>query len=424
MHQMTTPTGKVNFCCVSDKTHVVNDEGRPLNLGTDSFASAWNTKYMKNIRQRMIEGKPITGCETCYSQEQIGKRSYRQTHNEEWLNRLGKKEFESRVTDSIKNDFRVDKLPVYLDLRLGNLCNLKCRMCNPYNSIMIEKEWIELDKENNGAHSELWKKYGMVNGSVDKWYESDNFWNDIEKYIPHLQKVYMTGGEPTLIEANYRFLDKCREMGCAEKIELFFNLNFTTMKDRFIEQLKYFKWTSINASVDGFAEDNEYIRGNSKWEVTSKNIEKLLESSSGNIGLGFSPVIQIYNILSLDKLLDYVETLILRYDKDILIDFLFCFYPDFLDFVHLPKSIKLEAKDRLLVWKLRSKTLDRKTHNSFFLQNSIQSLINRLDQTLDMDDKEKLNDFFIYTETLDKKRNQSFAKSFPKLREMLNENGY
>lgn len=425
MHQMTTPTGKVNFCCISFKTQVIDDSGKPVSLSTDSFEQAWNTRYMRDIRKNMLEGLPVKGCETCYNQEKIGKKSYRQTHNEEWLNRLGKDDYRSRVENSQKNNYFVDKPPVYLDLRLGNLCNLKCRMCNPYNSIMIEKEWRELDAESNNAYSQFWQKNGgMENGSVDKWYESDNFWNDVEKYIPHLKKVYMTGGEPTLIEANYRFLDKCRELNYSKNIELFFNLNFTTMKDRFIEQLKSFKWTSINASLDGFAEDNEYIRGNSNWAITSKNIEKLLAASGSNLALGFSPVIQIYNILSITRLLDYVEDLMLKHNKTFLIDFLFCFHPDFLDFSILPKNVKLEAKKRILAWSEKSKTLNKSGKDHFFLKNSIESLVTRLDQTLEQEDRQKMLAFLEYTETLDKKRSQSFAKSFPDLRELLTDAGY
>ena len=421
---MTTPTGQVNFCCISNKTNVVKDNGEAVNLGNDSFASAWNTNYMRNIRKQMVEGQPVKGCETCYKQEKIDKKSYRQMYNEEWFNKLGKADYTNRVLSSVKNNYEVTQLPVYLDLRLGNLCNLKCRMCNPFNSIMIEKEWRELDQDSDGAFSNFWKKHNMQRATIDKWYESENFWNDVEKYIPHLKKVYMTGGEPTLIEGNYRFLDKCKEMGFAQDIELFFNINFTTVQDRFIEQLKHFKWTSINASIDGFGLDNEYIRGNSKWDLISKNVTKLLDYATGNVGLGFSPVIQIYNILNLDSLLDYIEGLILKYDRDILVDFLFCFQPEFLDFAHLPKNIKIEAKEKLVNWVARSKTLRDNRQNSFFLKNGVESLINRLDQTLEMEDKEKLNDFLKYTDTLDKKRNQDFGKSFPKLKEMLNAAGY
>lgn len=427
MHQMTTPTGKVNFCCVSEKTHVIADDGQPVNLGRDSFAKAWNSRYMRQIRKKMVDGEPVSGCETCYQQEKIGKKSYRESHNEEWEEKLGKEYIENRVEFSIKNNFELDKPPVYLDLRLGNLCNLKCRMCNPYNSVMIEKEWRELDIEGNGAYSQFWKKHNMVNGSTDSmapWYESDNFWDDVKKYIPHLKKVYMTGGEPTLIESNYKFLNTCRDMGVSSQIELFFNINFTTMKDRFIEQLKDFKWTSINASLDGYAKVNEYIRGNSKWEVITRNIEKLLQNSSANVGLGFSPVIQIYNILEITDLLDYIEELSFKYKKDILIDFLYCFSPDFLDVTALPKSIKLEAREKILEWKERSKTILNNTEKSFFLKNSIESLVNNIDQNINSENPDKIKDFLFYTKTLDKKRNQSFSETFPQLQKMLYDAGY
>ena len=424
IHQMTTPTGKVNFCCISFNTAVLDDAGVPISLSTASFKSAWNTQYMRDIREKMMTGQPVTGCDICYNQEKIGKKSYRQTHNEEWLGRLGKEDYQHRVEASLKNNYIVDQSPVYLDLRLGNLCNLKCRMCNPYNSIMIEIEWRELDEETQGEYSKFWQKNNMENSSVDKWYESDNFWNDVEKYIPQLKKVYMTGGEPTLIEANYRFLDKCRELGCAKQIELFFNLNFTRMTDRFIDQLRDFKWTNINASLDGFGPTNEYIRGNSNWKMTSENVSKLIVNSGSNVALGFSPVIQIYNILSITELLDYVETLILRHNKNMLVDFLQCYYPEFLDFAVLPKNIKQEAKKLILDWKARSKTINTKSNNGFFLKNSIESLVTRLDQTMDQEDPAKIRDFIEYTNTLDKKRKQSFSVSFPKLSEMLRDAGY
>lgn len=92
-----------------------NANGQCISLGKDSFASAWNTKYMRDIRKNMIEGVAVKGCETCYMQENIGKKSYRKMHNEEWYSKLGKSEYKSRFEDSIKKDFVADKFPVYLD---------------------------------------------------------------------------------------------------------------------------------------------------------------------------------------------------------------------------------------------------------------------------------------------------------------------
>jgi sulfatase maturation enzyme AslB (radical SAM superfamily) len=180
----------------------------------------------------------------------------------------------------------VDQPPAYLDLRLGNLCNLKCRMCNPYNSVQIEKEWAKIDQKTQNNYSKFWNKYGLEFGGCTPWYESENFWKGVEENIPYLKKVYMTGGEPTLIEGNYRFLDRCRETGYAKKIELFFNINFTNLKDRFIEQLNDFHWASVNASLDGYGIVNEYIRAPSRWSVIDKNFRKLAEQAGRRGGFG------------------------------------------------------------------------------------------------------------------------------------------
>ena len=52
---MTTPTGKVNFCCISHDTHVTDDEGEAYILDKQGFKEAWNASYMRNIRKRMLD---------------------------------------------------------------------------------------------------------------------------------------------------------------------------------------------------------------------------------------------------------------------------------------------------------------------------------------------------------------------------------
>ena len=202
IQQQTTPTGRINFCCISMHTFVPREDGSAMSLEKETFSDAWNSTYMKDIRQKMVDGKPVRGCETCYEQEKMGKKSYRQSHNEEWGQKLGARYLENLVEESVEKEFVVDKPPAYLDLRLGNLCNLKCRSCNPYNSVQIAKEWQKLDEKSSGRYSQFWKKYGLDYGDCTPWFESENFWKSVEECIPHLKKVYMTGGETTLIEGN------------------------------------------------------------------------------------------------------------------------------------------------------------------------------------------------------------------------------
>ena len=424
IHQMASPTGRIKFCCVASNTNVSKDDGPAFDLNRDSFQEAWNSNYMQEVRKKMLAGEKIKGCDICYKQEMVGKKSYRQMHNDEWMAKLGQSKIKSRLAPSKKGNYIVNEPAAYLDLRLGNLCNLKCRMCNPYNSTQIEKEWNKLDVESNGGYSAFWKKYGVSNGGCSNWYESENFWKSTEKLIPNLEKVYMTGGEPTLIEGNYRFLQACKDYGRAKDIELFFNINFTNLRDSFIESINDFKWVSINASFDGVGAMNDYIRSPSKWSVCSENFKKLAKLGGDKIGLGLSPVVMSYNILQLDKVLQFVEEMILEYNRPVLIDFLVCFEPLFLDAYFLPDSIKQLAVDRLETFKKQSKTIHRKTQDAEFMRNSVESQINRLNLSMGEESPEKINDFLAYTALLDKKRRQNFRVACPEVSIMLEEAGY
>ncbi len=424
IQQQTTPTGKINFCCISMHTFVPREDGSAMMLDRDSFKEAWNSGYMRDIRKKMIHGDSVFGCETCYEQEKVGKKSYRQCHNEEWSAKLGSDTIEGLVDRSTANDFEVDRPPAYLDLRLGNLCNLKCRMCNPYNSVQIENEWKKLDAKSENRYSKFWNKFGLEFGSCTPWYESENFWKGVEENIPFLKKVYMTGGEPTLIEGNYRFLDRCRELNYADKIELFFNINFTNLKEKFIEQLNEFQWSSVNASLDGHGEVNEYIRAPSRWDVIDKNFRKMAHEGGARLGLGISPVIQIYNILNVVDLLEYAEEVMEETGREIIVDFLFCLHPDFLDIVHLPDNIKHEAIARLEDFKMSSQVYRSQQEKSFFMKNGIDSTIKRLQMSLGQENPQMIRDFLSYTKTLDEERRQDMRASLPELTFLLKEAGY
>ena len=424
IHQTTTPTGRIRFCCIAKDVDICHKDGTPMVLNKETFRDAWNSNAIKDVRRKMVEGKPVKGCEVCYEQEAVGKRSYRQRHNQEWISKLSAQYIEKIVKYSIDNDFSVNEMPSYLDLRLGNLCNLKCRMCNPYNSVQIYNEWLALDKKTGKKYSEFWSKHGMALSKCDDWYESELFWNSVEEHIPHLKKVYMTGGEPTLIKGNYRFLEKCREMGKASEIELFFNLNFTNLKDEFIEAVNDFRYTSINASFDGFEHVNDYIRSPGRWSHLKKNFEKLLEMGGDKIGIGISPVIQAYNVLDIVPLLNFSEDMMVKHDKIIMVDFLTCFHPSFLDLIMLPKNIKTEAINRLEEFKKHSRFYHQNNPRLLFMKNGIDSMIRRLTACLDEENPQLIHDFFDYTKTLDRQRNQNFPKTFPHLANLFKDSGY
>ncbi len=424
VQQQTTPSGRVNFCCVSANTWVSDEEGQPIELKEDSLRKAWNSKDMRAIRRDMIEGKAVRGCEVCYEQERVGKKSYRQHSNEEWFWKLKPKVLRARIEKSKHEDFHVEDYPDYLDLRLGNLCNLKCRTCNPTNSTQIDREWKKIDAQTNHDHSRFWKKYNITRAPIDNWYESDQFWHSVEENLPYLKKIYMTGGEPTLIRRNLEFLRRCKELGYASKIEIFFSLNLTKIEDDFLECLQGFRKVRINGSIDGYGTVNDYIRFPSRWKDIDSNLRKLASLDGLPLEIGTSTVIQPYNILNLPKLFGYLEDVNRQSRNKVLIDSLFCTHPDFLDIIHFPPQLKAVALKQLKEYRSQSRLYRSISKNGLFFRNSLDSTIKRLESGLHSQDADLVRDFQNYTVKLDRFRKQDFSKVFPETAAILSEVGF
>ena len=277
---MVDTSSTIRFCCIasgSDAALVDSDKKRYL-AGKNSISEAWTSENLKQVRKAMVNGDTISACKNCYHQESIGKSSNRKMMTNEWIQRVGKEEFTNIVSNLIHSDYNSKLDIIYLDLRLGNLCNLKCRMCSPFNSSQIAKEHFDLWDEGNQSYKDIWTgMYGKSPEHLRKdqtWFESNFLWDELIGLIPSLKKVYMTGGEPTLIENNYRFMQECIAANMQDTIELFFNINCTNVTDKFINLISQFKTVKINASLDGFGPMNDYIRFPSKWDRVSKNFER------------------------------------------------------------------------------------------------------------------------------------------------------
>lgn len=392
----------VRYCCMVKGSYnkLRKDDNSAYTCKDNFIEEAWNSKDMQDIRKAMIRGDRVEGCSVCYLQEESGRTSNRQHSINEWEWRLGKEGLADKIKQAIENDGIVSDSPVYLDLRLGNLCNLKCRMCNPWNSSQIAKEHIELN-EKDPAYNEVWRKtFGVFPISVlddQQWFESDIMWDQVISLIPSLKKVYMTGGEPTLISHNFKFMEQCVNQGRTD-IELFFNTNCTNVNKKFLELISQFNKISINASLDGTGYVNEYIRPPSKWSQISENIEKLARLP--NVNLGVTPTVQVYNIYNLIDTLEWVDGINAKYNKSIFVDLLINVHPHQLSVTILPDEIRHEVADSLEQYLVGKDNLPHMT------RNSVNGIIGLLRGPRASDWEEQLKSFKKYTLSLDKEREQ------------------
>lgn len=406
----------VRYCCmVKGLLNKIKKPDGGFYTCKDNFVSeAWNSEDMRNIRKSMINGEKIEGCSVCYLQEESGRTSNRQHSISEWKWRLGEEELNKRVQSAIDNDGIVYDDPVYLDLRLGNLCNLKCRMCNPWNSSQIFKEHIELaakDKEYEGVWKQTFGRFPEHVMDDQQWFDHDIMWDQVISLIPKLKKVYMTGGEPTLIKNNFKFMQSCIDQG-RKDILLFFNTNCTNVNKNFLELISQFDEVSINASMDGIGVVNEYIRAPSNWNQISTNIETLAQLP--NVKLGITPTVQVYNIFNLVEILKWVETLQEKYNKQIFVDFLINVHPHHLNINILPDHLRTEALNELNKYKI----WHGDKHAPMTI-NGLNGIIGLLQQPRSENAQLELVKFKQYTLSLDAHRSQTLADIDQRLMELI-----
>lgn len=415
MHLSSMPNGVAKMCCIS-RNDLHDGKGKILSFETTPIKDIWNSPHMVYAREKMLNGERVEACMQCYEEEALGGHSMRIGFNEKW-GLQEKKEILNRVKESReKNFWLTESMPFYYDLRQGNLCNLKCRSCAPENSISIEKEYIKISN-NSPWFSENIGKPNLTE-SYRSWFNNAEFYQQLLEQMPKIKKFYFTGGEPTLIEKNYELLQYCVDHGYASNIELMFNTNLTNVSDRFINLIKKFKYVMLNLSIEGFGIEQEYLRGNSKWPVIDAALNKLAQNHSKNLHFLLTPVMQACNVLTIDKLFYYIESLNEKYDKN-----LFYFMPiilnepAYLDMAILPQKTRLLAAEKLQAYLIKSKI----TGYDAFFETRLKQLISKLHTPSD-EPVALVHKFIHFTQVLDGERRQDFKSAFPELFNSWKEN--
>ena len=417
IHIMTQPSSTINICCVASG-QIKKDDGSILMLNKgDDISTVWNNNHYREIRKQMIEGDRVDGCQPCYELEDLGIPSYRENYIEDWMGfHRNAKQVKEIVDKSIDNNYVVEEAPQYLDFRLGTLCNLRCRMCQSQNSSAIYKELQdeELYTEKERQFVVDTSHWGDFSDYTQPWFDDPSFLATVEEWLPNVNRLYFTGGKPTIIQRVYWILNKCIELGIAKDIDLVFNSNMTNIQPRFLETIGQFRDVLMCLSVDGYAQYNDYIRSGSTWSVIDKHIRDYADSEVvGNIL--FSPVIQIYNILNITDLLDYAEEISNESGRRIDISFLLNNYPKCLDIRNLPQNVRDVAIQQLETWSATSKYFDADERN----KQTVLGLIKALKESYNEDSEEQMQVFKEYTLLLDSKREQSMKESIPELWELL-----
>ena len=288
-----TTVGTVRPCCLAND-ELVDNAGNKFNLATANFNGIQNSDSMKKLRQEFIEGGQPQTCSKCWREESVGRTSKRM-----------------HTLDRLKHmlpaqDWTADAKPLmFLDLKLGNICNLKCRICGSWSSSTIATE--ELQHLQPNEHKKDNYHYHMVRQGA--WpRENQQFWSEIAGISDQIQYIEFTGGEPFMIKEHFNMLQGLVDRGLASNIEIHYNTNGTQWPGSAEAIWQHFKIVEIAFSIDDVGDRFEYQRSNAIWTEVISNIARFqaLRSQYSNIRLQICCTINVFNVYYLETVATWI----------------------------------------------------------------------------------------------------------------------
>lgn len=225
--------------------------------------------YRPGLFSDLNTSEPPSVCWRCTQAEEKGLHSYRHTRNEI---------ASYRRTTGIK----------FLDIRNTNLCNLKCRTCDPTNSHLIAKE----------TNSNLSIIHHDISQDIDRFLTSS------------LQELYYTGGEPLINAEHWDILQRLIDLNLAKNIDLKYNTNLTTLKYKSLDVVdlwQKFREVHIGISLDAVGHKLGYIRSGADWNIIEKNLRCLKHwmQTHKNIMCRITCTVSLLNLWFLPELITY-----------------------------------------------------------------------------------------------------------------------
>lgn len=232
-----------------------------------------NTDLIR-LQNQLLQGQQAEVCKSCYDEEKLQGRSLR--------------------TDSIRdynNEIFFDTKIDFIDFRSVNICNFKCRSCNPIFSHGIANEVR--------THASLKPFFGDPPTTKTVAVTDDNIsW--IMQNLHNLKRIMLTGGEPTMIPGIKDLVDSIAKNHPDIMILITSNASF---EDSFwfdiTEKLSNLHWT---VSIDAVGPRAEIVRHGTVWPKIEANVTWLAQHASS---LDINSVVSNLTVFGLKPLLEF-----------------------------------------------------------------------------------------------------------------------
>jgi uncharacterized Fe-S cluster-containing radical SAM superfamily protein len=292
IHTYIKANGSLAACCESQEFPLDGDE--------ISFQARWQGMKYEKLRQEFIQGLSPDTCKKCWANESIGLKSNRQ----EMIENL-QSGFFGEMSDSFESR-PLQRWPHSIELKLSNVCNLKCRMCHPSSSHRL---WEDRDIHEQYRGPLKWNPRVLDSTqTIQQLFELG------AEFFSSLRVVQFSGGEPLINDDHLTLVEELLRHN-PQRCQLRYSTNLQQLSHRsvdFVELWKPFKMVNVKVSIDGIDEVYDYIRVGGQFKTLISNLEKLLQLSSPNLQVAIGFTTQAYNVFQLPEFLNFFERYIPR----------------------------------------------------------------------------------------------------------------
>lgn len=287
IHMAIEANGDIRPCCMGDE--LKNNDGTHLNIRDKTIEEVYNDSARVELVEAFKNNEQHPNCAVCWS-DPYSIRAKFSTFNKHTL----------EFTTDVMNGKEPEAELKWLEVKPGNRCNLKCRICGVHNSSSWTKDAAALSSPDQKFKETFAYNYTQ---SCD-WIDDPKMWNDI-KQLESIEFIHFMGGEPFMVPEHFQLLERLVNSDTdTSEIEIAYNTNGTYFPTE--EQFKLyskFKKVIFGISIDDIGSRFEYQRKLAKWNEVKENIKMFQQKQEHNkIEVNLDPTISVYNIFYLDEI--------------------------------------------------------------------------------------------------------------------------
>ena len=272
----------VDYYCAAPFRHIAVDNIAPDRYrpccvwqGTSqpaqvSAAAAFDSDHMQQLRLDMQANRKNPGCAICHGHDQSSGDSLRQS-----FNRLYDRPIEPQLRD--------------IEFNLGNLCNMRCRMCTSSSS----SRWQADDKRLGRTSHPLVRRTAA----------------DLNVDLAQLDRIKFIGGEITLeqdeVIAVLQGIDLARGGLSHLSVEIITN-GMLLLQQEVIDLLLQCRHVDVVISLDGMQASNDYQRSEGKWSEIVAAARYYDALANGRFCPGIISTISCLTVADAPELMDFV----------------------------------------------------------------------------------------------------------------------